>query len=64
MKTKIDFDSSYSIRLTILSIIYMKSYNPMHIKQQLATMNTETRVIIVHTTSYVNFVCFFLFFLD
>ena len=31
----------------------MKSINPIHIKQQLATMNTETRVIIVHTTSYV-----------
>lgn len=41
------------IRLTILSIIRMKSINPIHIKQQLAMMNAETRVIIVHTTSYV-----------
>ncbi len=32
----------------------MKSTNPIVIKQQLSTMNPETRVIIVHTTSYVN----------
>jgi hypothetical protein len=31
----------------------MKDTNPVHIKQQLALMNTETRVIIVHTTSYI-----------
>jgi hypothetical protein len=35
----------------------MKSINPVHIKQQLSTMNPETRVIIVHTTSYVRFSC-------
>lgn len=40
-----------SIRFTILSIIRIKSINPIHIKQQLAMMNPETRVIIVHTTS-------------
>lgn len=32
----------------------MKSANPIAIKQQLSTMNQETRVIIVHTTSYVD----------
>lgn len=45
------------IRLTILSIIRLNSISPAHIKQQLSTMNPETRVIIVHTTSYVkNFI--------
>ena len=42
------------IRLTILSIIRMKSMNPIHIKQQLSMMNPETRVVIIHTTSYVH----------
>ena len=41
-------------RFTILSVLRLKSINPIHIKQQLAQMNPETRVIIVHTTSYVN----------
>lgn len=45
-----------STRLTILSILYMKNADTIYIKQQLATMNQETRVVIVHTTSYVN--CF------
>ena len=44
----------FSIRLTILSIVSMRSANPIVIKQQLFTMNQETRVIIVHTTSYVD----------
>ncbi|CAF1490209.1 unnamed protein product [Adineta steineri] len=38
-------------KLTILSIIRMRSINPIHIKQQLSMLNPETRVIIVHTTS-------------
>ncbi|CAF1176648.1 unnamed protein product [Adineta ricciae] len=38
-------------KLTILSKIDIKSNNPVHIRQQLALMNPETRVIIVHTTS-------------
>ncbi|CAF4634716.1 unnamed protein product [Rotaria sp. Silwood1] len=38
-------------KLTILSTIRMHNANPLYIKQQLSFMNTETRVIIVHTTS-------------
>ncbi|CAF1356498.1 unnamed protein product [Rotaria sordida] len=38
-------------KFTLLSIIRMKSLNPIHIRQQLSMMIPETRVIIIHTTS-------------
>jgi hypothetical protein len=36
----------------------MKSINPIDIKHQLAMMNPETRVIIIHATSYVYYFFF------
>ena len=47
-------------RLTILSVVRMTSINPVYIKQQLLTMNHETRVVIIHTTSYVDFFLFYI----
>jgi hypothetical protein len=50
----------FHIRFTILSIIRLKSIDPIHIKQQLSMMNPETRVIVIHATSYVD--SFFIYF--
>ncbi|CAF0799231.1 unnamed protein product [Adineta ricciae] len=38
-------------KLTILSIVHVRSTDPGHVRQQLSLMNPETRVIIMHTTS-------------
>lgn len=55
----ISINSIQWFRLTILSVIRMTSINPIYIKQQLSTMHQETRVILIHTTSYVWLEVFF-----